>query len=225
MSRQHGSRRDTYPHRAPRAWARSSSPTRSSGPRECGLTLSPTAFPFQQAKRPAASRSTATCAAARPGRVAVGDIERHTGADEHALLPQVAPVAIQSGYHVAGGRSPSGSKVLRPARSASRIRPGTMATIRQRSAVADLPLGIRVHGHARVARLARVAPCVPDRVPRIAFWCFRSGPGMHQMGLGTAAGARSGSSRIQRTRRNWRDPITRAAWLRTESLRCWLWVS
>jgi NADH:quinone reductase (non-electrogenic) len=74
---------------------------------------------------------------------AVGDLAATHGRDGRAL-PQVAPVAIQSGRHVARqiARRLQGCPT-RPFRYVDR---GTMATIGRRSAVADLPLGIRLRG-------------------------------------------------------------------------------
>jgi NADH dehydrogenase len=78
-----------------------------------------------------------------PGVWVVGDI----GAipDQNGdPLPQLAPVAMQSGGHVAKqiGRQLDG-KPLKPFRFRDK---GTMATIGRRSAVAELPGGIRLRG-------------------------------------------------------------------------------
>ena len=83
------------------------------------------------------------CVPDHPDVFAVGDLAAARGHDGRAL-PQVAPVAIQSGYHVARqiARRLEGLET-RPFRYVDR---GTMATIGRRSAVADLPLGIRVRG-------------------------------------------------------------------------------
>ncbi len=81
--------------------------------------------------------------AGRPGAYAIGDIADITDA-RHGPLPQLAPVALQSGRHVARQivRSRSG---LAP--EAFRYRDkGTMATIGRRAAVAELPGGISLRG-------------------------------------------------------------------------------
>ena len=83
------------------------------------------------------------CVPDHPDVFAVGDLAAARGHDGRAL-PQVASVAIQSGHHVARqiARRLEGLET-RPFRYVDR---GTMATIGRRSAVADLPLGIRVRG-------------------------------------------------------------------------------
>ncbi|HJR26861.1 MAG TPA: NAD(P)/FAD-dependent oxidoreductase [Acidimicrobiales bacterium] len=81
-----------------------------------------------------------------PGRDrvwAIGDIAAATGRDGQ-LLPQLAPVAMQAGRHVA-------RQIVRLAEGkpteAFRYRDkGTMATIGRRAAVAELPGGIRLRG-------------------------------------------------------------------------------
>ncbi|MGY6500987.1 MAG: NAD(P)/FAD-dependent oxidoreductase [Acidimicrobiales bacterium] len=78
------------------------------------------------------------------GVYAVGDVAA-IPAPSGSTLPQLAPVAVQSGRHAAaeiraavdGGRAPT------PFRYRDR---GTMATIGRRSAVAELPGGIRLSG-------------------------------------------------------------------------------
>jgi len=97
--------------------------------------------------------------AARGGRVAVGPDLRVDGHDDvwalgdvaaapdhrgDGVLPQLAPVAMQSGAHVARqiGRVLDG-KPSQPFRFRDR---GTMATIGRRSAVAELPGRIRLRG-------------------------------------------------------------------------------
>jgi NADH dehydrogenase len=79
----------------------------------------------------------------RPGVWAVGDVAAIPGRTGDPL-PQLAPVAMQSGRHVARqierhltGRS------TRPFRFHDR---GTMATIGRHAAVAELPGGVRLHG-------------------------------------------------------------------------------
>ena len=78
----------------------------------------------------------------RPGVWAIGDIAAINGAD--ALLPQLAPVAIQSGRHVASQvrRTLDG----RPTKAFHYRDKGTMATIGRSHAVAELPLGIKLKG-------------------------------------------------------------------------------
>jgi NADH dehydrogenase len=78
-----------------------------------------------------------------PDVFAIGDVAAATGHDG-TPLPQVASVAIQAGHHVARA-----IKRRLDGRSAGRFHffdRGTMATIGRRSAVADLPLGIRLRG-------------------------------------------------------------------------------
>ena len=86
----------------------------------------------------------------RPGVFAIGDVaaiadrqwfrSRPAGGN----LPQLAPVAVQSGHHAArqiqrlvAGRSTKAFRYLDK---------GTMATIGRRAAVAELPGGLRLHG-------------------------------------------------------------------------------
>jgi NADH dehydrogenase len=79
----------------------------------------------------------------RPGAWAIGDIAATR--DRHGeLLPQLAPVAMQSGRHVARqiGRLLEG----RPTEPFRYWDKGTMATIGRRAAVAELPGGIRLRG-------------------------------------------------------------------------------
>ncbi len=84
----------------------------------------------------------------RPDTFAVGDIAAYRV--EGQLLPQVAPVAKQSGAfvgrHIAGLAS---GRTTGPFRYRDR---GTMATIGRNAAVADLPFG--VHRTGRLAWLA-----------------------------------------------------------------------
>jgi NADH dehydrogenase len=78
-----------------------------------------------------------------PGAWAIGDIA--AARDRHGdVLPQLAPVAMQAGRHVARQirRLLAGQPV-----EAFRYRDkGTMATIGRRAAVAELPGGIRLRG-------------------------------------------------------------------------------
>ncbi|MCU1453451.1 MAG: FAD-dependent oxidoreductase [Acidimicrobiales bacterium] len=82
----------------------------------------------------------------RTDAYAIGDIaaigDPKHGAD--AVLPQLAPVAIQSGHHAAEQirRRLDG----RPSRPFHYLDKGTMATIGRSRAVAELPLGIRLSG-------------------------------------------------------------------------------
>jgi len=81
--------------------------------------------------------------AGRPEVFVIGDLAA-AGAADGAALPQLAPVAMQAGRFVARAivRRASGRRVRR-----FRYRnKGTMATIGRRSAVAELPLGIRFGG-------------------------------------------------------------------------------
>jgi NADH dehydrogenase len=78
-----------------------------------------------------------------PEIYAIGDLAAARGHGGHTL-PQVASVAIQSGHHVA--RSITRRLEGRPTRPFRYLDRGAMATIGRRSAVADLPLGIRLRG-------------------------------------------------------------------------------
>jgi NADH:quinone reductase (non-electrogenic) len=75
---------------------------------------------------------------------AVGDVAAARDARKHRTLPQLAPVAMQSGAHVARqiARLLEG-KGTQPFRFHDK---GTMATIGRRSAVAELPGRIRLRG-------------------------------------------------------------------------------
>jgi NADH:ubiquinone reductase (H+-translocating) len=75
---------------------------------------------------------------------AVGDVAAPRDHRGHGPLPQLAPVAMQSGAHVARqiGRKLEG----RPTQSFRFHDKGTMATIGRRSAVAELPGRIRLRG-------------------------------------------------------------------------------
>lgn len=77
-----------------------------------------------------------------PDVFVVGDVAAPT--DRGRLLPQLAPVAMQTGAH-------AGEQVLRrlrgePTRPFRYRDKGTMATIGRRAAVADLPLGVTLRG-------------------------------------------------------------------------------
>jgi NADH dehydrogenase len=78
-----------------------------------------------------------------PGVWAIGDVAAVPGR-KGTILPQLAPVAMQSGHHVARqiGRQLDG-KSTQPFRFVDK---GTMATIGRRAAVAELPGGIRLKG-------------------------------------------------------------------------------
>jgi NADH dehydrogenase len=78
-----------------------------------------------------------------PGAWVVGDVGAIPG-KSGGSLPQLAPVAMQSGAHVARqiGRR-LGGKALRPFRFHDK---GTMATIGRRAAVAELPGGLNLRG-------------------------------------------------------------------------------
>jgi NADH dehydrogenase len=80
----------------------------------------------------------------RPGVWAVGDVAAAPAKGGAGVLPQLAPVAMQSGAHVARqiGRQLEG-KPTQPFRFRDK---GTMATIGRRSAVAELPGRVRLHG-------------------------------------------------------------------------------
>ncbi|HEY8216920.1 MAG TPA: FAD-dependent oxidoreductase, partial [Acidimicrobiia bacterium] len=83
------------------------------------------------------------CVPSHPDVFVVGDAAAASGRDGR-VLPQVAPVAIQSGRHVARQISRRlRDRPTRPFRYADR---GAMATIGRRAAVADLRLGIRLRG-------------------------------------------------------------------------------
>jgi NADH:ubiquinone reductase (H+-translocating) len=81
-----------------------------------------------------------------PGRDrtwAVGDIAEAAGPGGRPL-PQLAPVAMQAGRHVA--RQIRRTLEGRPTQRFRYLDKGTMATIGRRAAVAELPLGIRLSG-------------------------------------------------------------------------------
>jgi NADH dehydrogenase len=75
---------------------------------------------------------------------AVGDVGASPAKRGSGVLPQLAPVAMQSGAHVARqiGRLGDG-KPTQPFRFRDK---GTMATIGRRAAIAELPGRIRLHG-------------------------------------------------------------------------------
>jgi NADH dehydrogenase len=75
---------------------------------------------------------------------AVGDVAASHAKRGSGVLPQLAPVAMQSGAHVARqiGRLGDG-KPTQPFRFRDK---GTMATIGRRAAIAELPGRIRLHG-------------------------------------------------------------------------------
>ena len=82
---------------------------------------------------------------AREGVWAVGDVAApHAKRGSGGVLPQLAPVAMQAGAHVARqiGRLAEG-KPTQPFRFHDK---GTMATIGRRAAIAELPGRIRIHG-------------------------------------------------------------------------------
>ncbi|CAN5821271.1 NAD(P)/FAD-dependent oxidoreductase [soil metagenome] len=81
-----------------------------------------------------------------PGVWALGDIAAiaDRGRGEGAPLPQLAPVAIQSGHHA--GRQLARSLAGEPTRPFRYRNKGTMATIGRSHAVAELPLGIKLRG-------------------------------------------------------------------------------
>ncbi|MGH9191701.1 MAG: NAD(P)/FAD-dependent oxidoreductase, partial [Acidimicrobiales bacterium] len=80
----------------------------------------------------------------RQGVWAVGDVAAPLAKRGSGVLPQLAPVAMQSGAHVARqiGRLVEG-KPTQPFRFRDK---GTMATIGRRAAIAELPGRIRLHG-------------------------------------------------------------------------------
>ncbi len=76
---------------------------------------------------------------------AIGDVAHiESGRLRTHVLPQLAPVAVQSGAHVA--RQIRRIEAGRPTRSFHYLDKGTMATVGRRAAVAELPLHIRLHG-------------------------------------------------------------------------------
>jgi NADH:ubiquinone reductase (H+-translocating) len=79
----------------------------------------------------------------RPNVWVVGDLGAAKD-EEGRLLPQLAPVAIQGGRHVARGiRRRLGGQITEPFRYVDK---GTMATIGRRAAVAQLPFNLRFTG-------------------------------------------------------------------------------
>jgi NADH dehydrogenase len=86
--------------------------------------------------------------AGHPGTWAIGDVAAIVDGSSRdgALLPQLAPVAIQSGRYVArqiGARAAGRTAPTKPFRYRNK---GTMATIGRSRAVAELPLGIKLRG-------------------------------------------------------------------------------
>ncbi len=77
-----------------------------------------------------------------PGAWAIGDLA--AAQDRGELLPQLAPVAMQSGRHVARQIVRLGEG--KPTEPFHYFDKGTMATIGRRAAVAELPGGIRLRG-------------------------------------------------------------------------------
>jgi NADH dehydrogenase len=75
---------------------------------------------------------------------ALGDVAAAPGRRAGDVLPQLAPVAMQSGGHVA--RQIARALEGRPTQPFKFTEKGTMATIGRRSAVAELPGRIRLHG-------------------------------------------------------------------------------
>ncbi len=78
-----------------------------------------------------------------PGAWAIGDIAAARGRSDE-LLPQLAPVAMQAGRHVA--RQIARQLEGRPTEAFRYRDKGTMATIGRRAAVAELPGRIRLRG-------------------------------------------------------------------------------
>lgn len=74
----------------------------------------------------------------------IGDLAAATDADGE-LLPQLAPVAMQQGRHVADAIA-ARLDGRRPEVPFSYFDKGTMATIGRNDAVAELPFGIRIYG-------------------------------------------------------------------------------
>ena len=134
----------------------------------------------------------------RSGRIAVGAdlrVEGHedvwalgdvaAAPDHHGgALPQLAPVAMQSGAHVA--RQIVRAIEGRPTQPFRFRDKGTMATIGRRSAVAELPGRIRLRGTLGVARLARTPPAVPRRPAQPAVGAAQLGLGLPDLGSGAA---------------------------------------
>ncbi|HSL56584.1 MAG TPA: NAD(P)/FAD-dependent oxidoreductase [Acidimicrobiales bacterium] len=94
-----------------------------------------------------------------PGVWAIGDVAniaavvrplvalpwaRGTGTPRAGTLPQLAPVAMQTGAHAAA--QVVATLAGRPTEGFAYVDRGTMATIGRRSAVAELPFGIRLSG-------------------------------------------------------------------------------
>ena len=79
----------------------------------------------------------------RPGAWAIGDVAAATDR-RGEVLPQLAPVAMQSGRHVA--RQIRRLLAGRPTAPFRYVDKGTMATIGRRAAVAELPFRIRLRG-------------------------------------------------------------------------------
>ena len=109
----------------------------------------------------------------RPGAWAIGDVAAATDR-RGEVLPQLAPVAMQSGRHVARQiRRLLEGRPTTPFRYRDK---GIMATIGRRAAVAELPGRIHLRGGARLGGVARPAPRHARRPPQ---------PGVrpHQLGV------------------------------------------
>jgi NADH dehydrogenase len=82
--------------------------------------------------------------AGHPEAFAIGDVAGSRSATGDELLPQLAPVAIQGGHHVA--KEIVASLEGRPSKRFRYRDKGIMATIGRRAAVAELPLGVKLRG-------------------------------------------------------------------------------
>ena len=82
----------------------------------------------------------------RPGVFAIGDVASIPGGRGAGArpLPQLAPVAMESGRHAA--RQIRRLVAGRPTKPFGYLDKGTMATVGRRAAVAELPLRVRLHG-------------------------------------------------------------------------------
>jgi NADH:quinone reductase (non-electrogenic) len=80
----------------------------------------------------------------RPGVWAIGDVAAAPSRRGRDVLPQLAPVAMQSGAHVANQIARLGEG--KGTQAFKFVDKGTMATIGRRAAIAELPGGVRLHG-------------------------------------------------------------------------------
>ena len=159
---------------ASRATARCCRATRSCGRPACRPTRWPPRSALEQGRGGRIVVGPDLRVPGRDGVWAIGDIAAAHRPPTASCCPQLAPVAMQAGRHVARqiARLAEG-KPTEPFRYRDK---GTMATIGRRAAVAELPRRHPPPRRPRVAGLARPAPRVPRRQAQ-------PGVGAPQLGL------------------------------------------